>query len=718
MQLTSEQRTLLEKRLAELEAPAAGKSAIGKVESGIAGAGQGFSLNFGDEALAALAAPVAYAGSRLAGAMGATFKPDSDYSKIGIADIYRMERDKTRQQLKSAQETNPGSYLAGYIGGAVASPVKFKGGTIAQAGKYGAAASLGESEADSLLGMATDTVKGGATGLATGGVLKAAGKIAKPVSDKSISATRKAAATMMKKIGIDDLTPGQLTGNRALQTTEAVMDDMLTTAGAARAKKEGQLRKFTAAALEKAGIRADEITPAVREQAESRFSDAYRQMTKGRTVALDQPVMKTVADIEAKQLDKLPTTVKPVIKSYLKDIKNAGGKLSGEAYQETRSALTNQARSLTNSDPFTANVLRSIRNALDEAAERSLPAAEKGAWRNLNNQYRNYKVIQKAATTASQDSLEGILSPSALLRAVETANKTKSQKGYGDLYDLARSSKLLLADSIPNSGTAQRQLAQRILTLGAQGAGVGGATYVATGDPETAALATAGGLFAAPKLAQKALNSRAAQSYFTKGIPGLGNISPAVKQAITRGAATTLGGSTASDASEPPPPAPPSQGISPEMRQLLEKRLLELESAPATPPATPQSQPAPQSSLFDRVIQQESRGRQFDDDGRPLTSPKGAVGVAQIMPKTAPEAAKLAGLPWDAKRYREDPEYNAALGKAYLDKQMETFGGDETLALMAYNWGPGNVKLWLKSGAKPERIPAETQQYLKNILGG
>jgi len=126
---------------------------------------------------------------------------------------------------------------------------------------------------------------------------------------------------------------------------------------------------------------------------------------------------------------------------------------------------------------------------------------------------------------------------------------------------------------------------------------------------------------------------------------------------------------------------------------------------------------APESSLFQRVIQQESGGKQFDKNGNPLRSKAGAVGIAQVMPKTAPEAAKLAGLPFDEKRYLNDAEYNAALGEAYLNKKLEEFDGDETLALMAYNWGSGNVRGWLKRGADPKVIPKETRNYVKKILG-
>lgn len=78
-------------------------------------------------------------------------------------------------------------------------------------------------------------------------------------------------------------------------------------------------------------------------------------------------------------------------------------------------------------------------------------------------------------------------------------------------------------------------------------------------------------------------------------------------------------------------------------------------------------------------------------DGSWQTSFKGAVGPAQVMPGTAPLAAKLAGLPWDENKYRNDPQYNLALGEAYFAEQLREFG-DPAKAAAAYNAGPGAVR--------------------------
>ncbi|WP_323026533.1 transglycosylase SLT domain-containing protein [Castellaniella sp.] len=95
---------------------------------------------------------------------------------------------------------------------------------------------------------------------------------------------------------------------------------------------------------------------------------------------------------------------------------------------------------------------------------------------------------------------------------------------------------------------------------------------------------------------------------------------------------------------------------------------------------------------FNIAVNTESGGKQFDADGNPLTSSAGAVGIAQVMPSTGPEAARLADLPWDEERYRTDPEYNRALGRAYFGQQVKDFGGDLAKAYAAYNAGPRWVK--------------------------
>jgi hypothetical protein len=119
------------------------------------------------------------------------------------------------------------------------------------------------------------------------------------------------------------------------------------------------------------------------------------------------------------------------------------------------------------------------------------------------------------------------------------------------------------------------------------------------------------------------------------------------------------------------------------------------------------------------IRQQESGGHQFKSDGTPLVSGTGAVGIGQVMPKTGPEAAQLAGLPWDERRFRTDPAYNEALGKAYYAKQRADFG-DPDMAAAAYNAGPQAVRdALVKSQVSGQpwlsHLPGETQDYVPSV---
>ena len=106
--------------------------------------------------------------------------------------------------------------------------------------------------------------------------------------------------------------------------------------------------------------------------------------------------------------------------------------------------------------------------------------------------------------------------------------------------------------------------------------------------------------------------------------------------------------------------------------------------------------------IFVRQMMQES-GLNPD-----AVSPKGAVGIAQIMPGTARDPGYGVTPVTDP----TDPEEALRFGAEYMRAMLDKYG-DYGLALAAYNAGPGAVD---EAGGIPPF--QETQNYVASILGG
>lgn len=121
-------------------------------------------------------------------------------------------------------------------------------------------------------------------------------------------------------------------------------------------------------------------------------------------------------------------------------------------------------------------------------------------------------------------------------------------------------------------------------------------------------------------------------------------------------------------------------------------------------------------ALFAAIIRQEST---FDSEA---LSRSGARGLAQLMPRTAAQAARGLDVAF-APEWLTVPDLNLHLGAAHLAALLKRFSGRIEAAVAAYNAGAAPVLRWLtRPGADDadqfiEQIPyQETRGYVRSVL--
>ncbi|MES2946287.1 MAG: lytic transglycosylase domain-containing protein [Pseudomonadota bacterium] len=93
-------------------------------------------------------------------------------------------------------------------------------------------------------------------------------------------------------------------------------------------------------------------------------------------------------------------------------------------------------------------------------------------------------------------------------------------------------------------------------------------------------------------------------------------------------------------------------------------------------------------------------------------SPKGAVGLMQLIPPTAQRYGVRADKNSPIEKKLTDPRINIRAGSSYLNDLINMFPGQLELAIAAYNAGEGAVQ---RAGNKIPNYP-ETRNYVKTVM--
>jgi soluble lytic murein transglycosylase len=121
-------------------------------------------------------------------------------------------------------------------------------------------------------------------------------------------------------------------------------------------------------------------------------------------------------------------------------------------------------------------------------------------------------------------------------------------------------------------------------------------------------------------------------------------------------------------------------------------------------------------ALIAAVIYQESKFRD-------RTSSAGAKGLMQLLPGTAEFIAHKSGGTRFELQDLGTPQINISYGSWYLRYLIQRYGGNEVLAVAAYNAGEDNVDRWVsKAGGAGSFDPVsdipfpETRAYVAGVL--
>lgn len=435
----------------------------------------------------------------------------------GVPTVSRQDIDESRRLDQPLMNTGGG--LTGNIVGNVSSVLPtmaipgantFRGAT-AIGGALGGLQPLGSK--DSRLTNVGLGAAGGLTGQALGSGL---GLALRPVASR-LGPEEQRLAGVATQNGIP-LNAAQTTGSKPLRIIDSVLDNLPFTSAGQAEKKQLQQTAFNRAVGRTFGHEADALTPQEMGQARLKLSQKFSDLSQRNTLLPDDQMLGEVRDIVSNADRFGAGDVPRIVRNFADELNSkvtSEGGIPGLAYRQFDSMLGRKIRSTSDGDlrAYLGELQKSVRGAMD----RSISAEDSQAWQEARKQYKNLLTVAPLAARSESGNISG----RTLLNAANQADRNVKFGAPNDLADLGRVGRAFVAESIPDSGTAQRQFYQNLLTGQGLGVGLGAGTGYLYGGKEGAlggAAAGAGLALGGPRLAQALLNSKAGQSYLQRGL--------------------------------------------------------------------------------------------------------------------------------------------------------------------------------------------------------
>jgi hypothetical protein len=354
-----------------------------------------------------------------------------------------------------------------------------------------------------------NAAKGAAGGLLGTGVAKGVSAVAQPVKNV-LSDTAKEAVDTLEKAGVP-LDLSQKTGSKLAKSMKlAVADNPLVGDGGF---SDVQKKAYNRAILKTIGSDSDAATSDVMGEAQKRIGGVMDAVAERNPIKYDGTLETKLADVGANARKELEDSQYGVIKNQLDEVLNKaamnGDAIDGKAYQNIKQQLD---RLSMGADQSKGHYARQIREALDEALQRSSKGEDYAALKEARMMYRRMKQIEPAIATDGS----GDISASRLANSLGTkknAAQSKYGKGEQDLVEIAQAGKAILPEKTGNSGTTARLAAQFL----GPGLVTGGGSFLYDHDPKKALEYGLGGV-AAPYIGRQALQNPRVANYLAYGL--------------------------------------------------------------------------------------------------------------------------------------------------------------------------------------------------------
>lgn len=380
---------------------------------------------------------------------------------VGAVD----RNDVTEARRLDAPLMRSGSATAGNFLGNVSAlvPAAFVPGANTLAGATAIGGLTGLAQPSASTGETLSNIGfGGLGGLAGQAAANSIGRMAAQ-RGSDLTLGQQQAARAGEALGMR-LTPGKASGSQALQKLEMALESNPMTSPGFDAIKQGNQRALNRAAAQAIGENADELSSPVLSRALGRMENVFDAVKDKTPVPLD-PVavgrrLNAISANSEGQLMGNATLESNGLWQRLDDFVNNRGGATREQLRSLSSNLGKAARSnmtSQNGDRALGQALFEAQEVVEDAIAGSLSAAQRQAYNEARNQYRNLMTLTARTTITNPSS--GDVSG----RSLATALMQRDRGGFtfggnsSPMYDAARFVQAF-PDIVGNSGTATRSM--------------------------------------------------------------------------------------------------------------------------------------------------------------------------------------------------------------------------------------------------------------------